>query len=92
MKVLWKLFAVLTSLLAARLVKTVLDTTWRKGVGDDPPRNPAAPGTDWKEAAAWAAASGTALALTKVAATTGAAKAWEKATGSLPPGVESVGA
>ena len=92
MKLLWKLFAVLTGFLAARVAKAVLDTAWRKGVGDDPPRNPAAPGTDWKQAVTWAAASGTAMALTKVAATSGAAKAWQKTTGSLPPGVESVGA
>lgn len=91
-KILWKVVGATTGLVAARATKTALDKSWRKAVGDEPPRNPAAPGTDWKQAAVWAAASGTALGLAKVAATNGAAKAWQKTTGHLPPGVESVGA
>jgi hypothetical protein len=88
--ILWKVVGVASALAAARVTKSALDTGWRKTAGDEPPRNAAAPGTDWKQAALWAAASGTALALAKVAATTGAAKAWQKTTGHLPPGVESV--
>lgn len=91
-KLAWKAVAVTTGLAAAKATRTALDKGWRKTTGDDPPRNPAAPGTDWKQAAAWAAASGTALALTKVAATNGAARAWKKTTGNLPPGLEEVGA
>ncbi|MCW2500287.1 MAG: hypothetical protein JWN87_1963 [Frankiales bacterium] len=91
-KILWKALAVTSGMLAARATKAALDKGWRKKVGDEPPRNPAAPGTDWKEAVVWAAASGTALALAKVAATNGAAKVWQKTTGNLPPGVEEVGA
>ena len=91
-KILWKGLAVTSGLVAARVTKSVLDSSWRKAVGDDPPRNPAAPGTQWKEAFAWAAASGTALGISKVVATQGAAKAWKRTTGSLPPGVEEAGA
>ncbi|MGB8650106.1 MAG: DUF4235 domain-containing protein [Mycobacteriales bacterium] len=91
-KIVWKMVAVTTGLVAARTTRSALDKGWRKAVGDDPPRNPAAPGTGWKEAAAWAAASGTALALAKVAATNGAARAWRRTTGHLPPGLEEVGA
>lgn len=40
----------------------------------------------------WAAASGTAIALSRMLAQQGDARAWEKATGSLPPGVSNVGA
>jgi hypothetical protein len=91
-KILWKGLAVTSGLVAARVTKSVLDKGWRKAVGDDPPRNPAAPGTQWKEAFAWAAASGTALGISKVVATQGAARAWKRTTGSLPPGVEEAGA
>jgi hypothetical protein len=92
-KILWKAVALTSGLLTARVTRTVLDKSWRKARGGDaPPRNPAAPGTTWKEAITWAAASGTALGVSKVVATNGAAKAWQKTTGSLPPGTEGVGA
>lgn len=91
-KVLWKLVGILTGLLAARAARSVLDKTWSKARGTEPPRNPAAPGTTWGEAATWAAASGIALALARLAAAKGAASAWRKSTGHLPPGVEEVGA
>lgn len=91
-KIVWKAFALTSGLVAAKATRVVLDKGWKKGVGGEPPRNAAAPGTDWKQAFAFAAASGTALALSKAVATTGAAKAWEKTTGSLPPGVREAGA
>jgi hypothetical protein len=91
-KIMWKCLALTSGLLAAKATRSALDKGWRRKVGDDPPRNPAAPGTDWKQAVAWATVSGTALALARLAATHGAAKAWQKTTGSLPPGMEEVGA
>lgn len=91
-KILWKTVAVGSGLVAATVTRTALTKGWQKTTGDEPPRNPAAPGTSWKQAALWAGASGTALALSKVVATQGAAKAWQKTTGNLPPGLEEVGA
>lgn len=88
----WKALALTSGLAAGTVTKTVLNKGWKRATGDDPPRNPAAPGTTWKQAFAWAAASGTALGVAKVVATQGAAKAWTKTTGSLPPGLEEVGA
>ncbi len=90
--VLWKVVALGSGILSAKITRTVLDKTWAKTRGGDPPRNPAAPGTEWKEAIAWSVASGTALALTRMVATQSAAIAWRKTTGKLPPGIESVGA
>jgi hypothetical protein len=89
-KVGWKVVGILAGLLAAKASKAALDLTWRKTKGGDPPRNPAAPGTTWTEAA-WAVASGVAMGLSRLLATRAAAQAWQKATGSLPPGVEEVG-
>jgi hypothetical protein len=91
-KLAWKVLALIFGLVAAKVTRSVLERGWKKTVGGDPPRNPAAPGTRWKEAFAWAAASGMALAISKLVATHGAAKAWQKTTGSLPPGVEEAGA
>lgn len=91
-KLVWKVFALGSGLMAATVTGKVLDKGWRKAAGGSaPPRNPAAPGTPWKEAIAWSAASGTALAMSRMLAQQGAARAWRKTTGSLPPGVSDVG-
>lgn len=91
-KIGWKVVGVTCGLVAARTSKKILDKGWTKARGGEPPRNPAAPGTSWAEALAWACATGAAVAVARLLAARGAAHAWKKATGSLPPGVEDVGA
>ena len=91
-KVGWKVVGVTSGLVAARTSKKLLDKTWTKAVGGEPPRNPAAPGTSWTEALTWACATGAGVAVARLLAARGAAAAWRKTTGSLPPGVEEVGA
>lgn len=88
----WKLFGVGSGLVATRLSRKVMTTAWTKTRGGQPPRNPAAPGTSWSEALAWAIASSVAVAITRLVANRGAAQVWKKTTGSLPPGLEEVGA
>jgi Protein of unknown function (DUF4235) len=87
----WKImvfaFAVPTGIVARK----TLDATWRAIRRDEPPRNPAAPGTAWREALAWAAVSGVAVAGARLVAARGAAATWKSLTGRLPPGVEEVG-
>lgn len=90
-KVLWKVVGLLSGLVAAKAGRSVLDKVWAKTRGGEPPRNPAAPGTTWGEAVSWAVASGIAVALARLVATRGAASAWQKAAGHLPPGLEDVG-
>lgn len=91
-KVGWKVVGVTSGLVAARTSKKLLDATWTKTKGGEPPRNPAAPGTSWGEALSWAVATGAAVAVARLLAARGAATAWRKTTGSLPPGLEEVGA
>ncbi len=91
-KVGWKVVGVTTGLAAAKATRKAMDVGWSKTRGGEPPRNPASRETDWTEAVAWAVASGVALGLAKLLAARGSAKLWEKATGSLPPGLETVGA
>jgi len=69
-------------------MRKALDAAWRAARHDDPPRNPAAPGTAWAEALAWAAVSGIAVAAARLIATRGAAATWKTLTGQLPPGLE----
>lgn len=90
-KVLWKVVGVGGGLVAAKLGRAVLDKTWAKTKGGDPPRNPAAAETTWPEALQWAIASGVAVAIARLLAARGAASAWQKTTGHLPPGLEEVG-
>jgi hypothetical protein len=87
-KLAWKATAAASTLAAARLTAKAVTGGWKKVRRTDPPANPAAPSTGWGEAVAWATASGVAIALARLAARRGAAGAWRKATGSLPPGLE----
>lgn len=91
-KVGWKIVGIASGLVAARTSKKILDQAWARTKGGEPPRNPAAPGTTWPEALTWAAASGIAVAVARLLAARGAAQAWKKTTGALPPGLEEVGA
>lgn len=86
----WKLVGVLTGLLAARAARKALNSGWRRTTGGDPPVNPASPRTTWGEALGWAAASGIAIGVSRMVADRVAAAGWQKATGSLPPGLEEV--
>lgn len=91
-KVAWKVTATASTLVAARLTAKAVTGGWKKVKRSDPPANPAAPGTGWGEALAWAGASGVAIALARLAARRGAAGVWKKATGHLPPGLEEAAA
>lgn len=90
-KMLWKVVGLGTGLVAAKAGRSVLDKGWAKTKGGEPPRNPAARDTDWSEAVQWAIASGIAVAIARLLAARGAASAWEKTMGHLPPGLEEVG-
>lgn len=89
--VVWKMVGVGSGVLAAKLSRSVLDKAWAVTRGGNPPRNPAARGTSWGDALAWAVASGVTVGVARMVATRGAASAWEKVMGRLPPGLEEVG-
>ena len=89
-RLLWKMIGTVSGLAAGMATKAALRTCWKRVRGGDPPTNPAAPGTSWKEALVWAASSGVAMAVTRLVAQRGAAEAWKKETGTYPPGLETV--
>jgi hypothetical protein len=84
----WKVVAFAFAVPTGFAMRKALDAAWRAARHDSPPRNPAAPGTTWAEALAWAAVSGIAMAAGRLVATRGAAATWKSLTGKLPPGVE----
>jgi hypothetical protein len=84
---LWSIFSLVSALGAAAIAKKAVNTSWRAATGKEPPANPADPGVDIWEAVAWAAFSGTLVALARMLAGRKAANYYAKSTGRLPPGV-----
>lgn len=87
----WKVLGLAFAIPAGIAVRKVMEKAWLSARGDAPPKNPAAPGTDWREALGWAAASGVAIAFGRLLAARGAAATYKKLTGKLPPGLETEG-
>lgn len=86
----WKVLASLSTVAAGIAARKVLNTGFRKTTGNQPPANPEAPGTSWREAIGWAVASGAAMGLARMLATRKAADVYRKSTGHLPRGMEEV--
>ncbi|KRA37271.1 MULTISPECIES: DUF4235 domain-containing protein [unclassified Nocardioides] len=80
----WSTFSLVSALGAAAVAKKGLDTGWKAATGKNPPVNPADPDVNVWEAVAWAAASGTFVALAKMLAQRRAAGYYVKSTGHLP--------
>ncbi len=83
----WTIFSLVATLGAAMMAKKAINTTWKAATGKEPPANPADPEVDIWEAVAWAAVSGTLIALARMLASRKAAGYYAKSTGHLPPGV-----
>jgi hypothetical protein len=87
-KIGWKIVAAAFAVPTGIATRKAIETGWRKAKHDDPPKNPAAPGTEWSEALMWAVVSGIAVASARLVAARGAAATWKSLTGKLPPGIE----
>ena len=87
----WSVFSLAAALGAAAVAKKGLNTTWRAATGKNPPANPADPDVDVREAVAWAAVSGTLIAIARMLATRRAANYYARSTGHLPPGLQKDG-
>jgi hypothetical protein len=80
----WAVFSMVSAIAGATVAKKVLNTGWKAATGKEPPANPADPDVAMAEAVAWAAASGTLVALARMLATRRAANYYVKSTGHLP--------
>ncbi len=83
----WTVFSLVTSLGAAAAAKKGIDAGWKAATGKNPPENPADPDVALREAVAWAAFSGTFVALARMLAQRRAAGYYRRSTGHLPPGL-----
>lgn len=80
----WTVFSLGAALLGATVAKKGLNTFWRKATGKNPPANPADPDVEVWEAVAWAAVSGTAIAIARMLASRRAANYYIRSTGKIP--------
>lgn len=87
-KLAWKIAGLGSAVVAGIAMRKALTTGWEKARHQQPPMNPAAPGTSWGEALAWTMAVGAGVGVARMVASRAAAAGWQKATGSLPPGLE----
>lgn len=84
----WKLAGMGSAIAAGIAMRKALTTGWEKARHQQPPMNPANPGTSWGEALAWTMALGAGVGVARMLASRAAAAGWQKATGTLPPGLE----
>lgn len=84
----WKVASLVAALMGARAVASIADRGWKRTVGGDPPTNPHSADTAWGEAIVWSALSGALVGLARLVSQHGAAGAWKRITGALPPGME----
>jgi hypothetical protein len=83
----WGIFSLVAALVAATAARKALNASWKAATGKPPPANPASPDVEFREALAWAAVSGTIVAVARMLATRRAAEYYARSTGHLPPGV-----
>lgn len=81
----WKTLMLGSVLVSVVGTRKALTAGWRALQHDDPPTNPADPGTGWGAAIAWTLATAMAAAAAKLVTARATAAGWQKATGTLPP-------
>ncbi len=81
----WLLLGSGAALVAGLAARAALKQGWRTVRHTDPPLNPIAADTPWRDALAWAAVSGLTVGLARLAARRGMAAGWTRWAGSPPP-------
>jgi hypothetical protein len=86
-KKLWKIMGTGSAAVAGIATAKALDAVWKTATGRPSPDKPENPALGTREAIAWSALSGMAIAVAKTYATRRAASYWVRSTGRLPPGM-----
>lgn len=79
-----KLYATAGAMLAATVVRKVVQRGWVRATGKVPPENPESPDVRWTEAIGWSVLSGTSVAVARLLAKRRAARAWHRVSTSDP--------
>ncbi|WP_235736128.1 DUF4235 domain-containing protein [Nocardioides alcanivorans] len=88
---LWGVMATATTLGSGIVARKAMTATWKAATGHKPPANPADPDVNFREALAWAAFSGTFVAVVRMLAARKVAHYYLASTGELPPGLRADG-
>lgn len=83
--ILWRIVGAGSALLAAQLVRTVLDRGYESVRGSEPPAKPWMKGTRMRNALLWTATTAVAISVAEILAEYAASTAWKKQTGRRPP-------
>jgi hypothetical protein len=86
----WKLTNSVTTTVALLAAHKLTVAGWKWFTGAEPPKQPLRPGISAGEAATWAALSGAAVGVARIASVRFAANQWMRRTGALPKGAEDV--
>src|SRR5580704_18771161 len=87
-KIGYKIFASLGAAVSASIARKTLTAGWKRATGKEPPTNPERLDVRWGEAVSWAVASAAAIAAAKLIAQRRVAATWQRASGTLPPGMD----
>lgn len=82
----WKAWSTLAAVGAGIATRNLVQKMWTNRTGEEPPQNPGDPSVDWPQALAWSVGLGVGVGVARTLGQRGAATAWTKATGDLPPG------
>lgn len=85
----YKVMAGVGGAVGSLVARKVLNKGWKTATGKEPPTNPEHLEVKWPEAATWAFASAGVVALVRLAMLRRIAATWRRASGHLPPGMES---
>ncbi len=69
------------AVVAAVMARKALTAAWSMMTGEEPPQNPAAADTSWREALLWGAAAGLVAGLARTIGQRAAAGAWANVSG-----------
>ena len=72
-RLIWTLVTAGAAVIGGAAARAVLKVGWKAATNENPPNNPAEPGTSWGQAMVWAALTGTAVGIARVLARRGAA-------------------
>ena len=90
-KVGWRLISTGAGLLAGLAAQRAVSAVWSRATPSrkGPPANPADREVGWGEAVAWSIAAGVGVGVARLISERVAARGWELAVGSPPPGVRT---
>ena len=87
----WKVASTLSGVAGAVVARNLIQSVWAalSRSEKEPPLNPADREIDWPTALQWAIAAGIGAGIARLVSQRAAAAAWERATGSPPPGIDT---